>query len=299
MTQSEDSNQGTGSRNKEEKKRKILSVLEKNPEGLFPKPVARYAGLNPSTVRSYLRELEDEGKVENEGGIYSVIEENHEGEIPLPNIHNMRVEVDIPEEVEVEHKEEEYEFPFAEMSIEVGETNHRATGVISAEPPVSLNVGYLLTKTFADEVQRLVGFEVDYEEEVTINSCEFNKDHFGVRLDGANCITFRDLYEGVEEKLYNKEDKVRHEVRLLNQPLSPETLGNLVVKGTTFSHLSKRYRELKEGVEDMRQDYDKVIRQQSNITKLLKELLEKNGKMRDALRGDEAENFSKGGEPNG
>lgn len=295
MTEGQDEQGDKDCRNKQEKIDKILEALKNAPEGLTPKEMARRTGIKHSTVKSYLRELDGKGIVERKvRGLYVVSEKGHE-DIDLPNIHNMRLMAELPEDLDIEHEEREIEFPFAEMTVEIGETHHRATGTVSAEPPLPFEVGCLLGKVFGYEVERAVGYEVDHEEDVMVSSCEFNKDHFGVRLDGINSVTLRDLYEGVEEKLYQRDESIRHETRILRS-LTLEDLSNLVAKGTTLSHFSKRYRNIESKVGKVHEDYQKMVEGLVRTNKLNRKLLDKLDEIRDGLQ---EVNFSKEGEPNG
>ena len=78
------------------------------------------------------------------------------------------------------------------------------------------------------------------DNKILITSFELSHEIYGCRIDGITCVTFRDFINNLEEKFYNKNGKIRREVRV-SQPLSLKTVLALMrggIEGSiTFSQI--------------------------------------------------------------
>jgi len=253
---------------KQEKVDEILSILEKK-GGLYPKQVALYTGINHSTVKSYLRELEKRGEVEDVAGLYSVVEGTHRDVNP-PKVQNFVLSIALPSTIAVHHAEEDFDLGFCKMHFVVGEKNHKVTGHVSADPPIGIETAFTVGLLFAEKVEKAVGWKPD-QGIIFLKTVEVNWDDYGVRLDGVNAITLRTI--GAEEKLYNKKHALRHEHRILC-PMTLETLLGIVDKGATTGYIFKQVSELRSDIDNMMKANKKMSNGLLRLTHFTQEIAE-------------------------
>jgi len=284
MTENHDSGQLHGtSKGKKEKKKKIRKAL-KGKIGIPPSKISKITGINTSTVRNYLRELEKEDKVIEKNGFYSLPEGTYGGPEELPKMENIRFKVELPEEVDVEHEEERIDLREGELNVVVGTDNHRVTAWISGDAPRwEVKEVELLGRLFKDRVKSTTDWEPSFKD-VWLTMLEYNYDSVEWSLSGSKCITLSDFKNRFQEKLYDKEDRVRREVRI-NRPVSLETISGMLEQGIAYGSIVERLDDIDDDLEEVLQDYEKVVKGYRNIQNLLKELLDVNEEVRDSLRG--------------
>ncbi len=272
MTESQDKRGEPRRGSKERKMEKILSIVERHPEGIPPKEIAKLSGLNPSTVRNYCPKLLNKGKLENQNGYYSTTKQHHRGK--LVRFHNVVVLANVPEEVSVSHDKESFDFGSAGLCVEVGETHHRVTGRVDAEPPVTLDAFRCLLHLFCEKVERKVGWRPDFRD-LVVRSVEANVDYLRIRYDADKVITVRDVVSGIEEKVYEKGDRVREEFRATRLNCSADTFLRSIEKGVAVSGVLSRLDSLEDSQESIHEDYLKVSNGYERMVRLMKELLKK------------------------
>lgn len=272
MTKNQDDEPTQRRKSKDKKMKKIFSIIKRHPEGLPPKEIANLSGLNPSTVRNYCRELLNKGKLENQNGYYSTTEQHHRGK--LAKFHNVVVLADVPEEVSVSHGKESFDFGSAGLCVEVGETHHRVTGRVDAEPPVTFDALRCLLHLFCEKVERKVGWRPDFKD-LVVRSVEANLDYLRIRYDANMTITVRDVVSGIEEKVYEKGDRVREEFRATRINASADTFLKSIEKGVAVSSVLSRLDSLEDKQESIHEDYSKISNGYEKMVRMMKELLEK------------------------
>ena len=263
------------SESKETKLKRILVCVKNHPEGVYPKTVSRETNINHSTVKVYLSLLLKMGDVQKmKTGLYSATKET-DGVQKLPKMQNVILTYVFEKEIGIEHEERGYDFGLANCNLMIGMSNRKATFVIGAEPPISIETVIVLANFFSLELEKRIGHRPS-NRLILIKSAEFNRDYYGVKVDGANCITLEGLI-GLE-KLYQKKGRLRNELRV-NFPLTLDSLLlylNHGVKGMDFVCMCKG---IMNKIEDLEES---VIARNSafyEIPKLLKILIEKINKV--------------------
>jgi len=271
MTENYNSLLGAYGKGKKKKMMKIVNTLTLHSDGLYPKYISLYAGLSPSTVRSYLLELKKIDIVQSIAGLYSVVKKGHKDR-KLPLIQNFVLSLDVPEYIKLKHKDEpEIDLKTCKMRFVVGKTNHRITAHVTATPPITLKEAVLVCLIFKHMVFRSVGFDCDLNS-IKIKTSEFNWDTYGLRLDGVNCITAKTLT--AVEKLYNKESSLRHEIKLL-QPITSETLIGLLHQGSGYNHIFQLYTSLDQRMQGIEKQFGKNTNAIVSLRDVTKAILKK------------------------
>lgn len=258
---------------KEEKKQKILDIVKSHPEGVNAKYVSLESKLNHSTVRNYLRELVRDGKVyrPEKTHIYKSVANTTYGVAEL-KIQNVRLGFTVPTTIILTHEKIIETIADISLYIEFGETHQYVSATVGAEPPLTLREFKLLIKIFKDKVKERIGIEPT-DKDIVVTSIELNQDYCGLRLDGINCVTLDGFY-GFIEKIYNKKDCVRKEVKIC-QPISLESLYTLLTGGFKNFVLSDYVFNLGKKVERLEKDIGILNSTQSQLIQLQKALLEK------------------------
>lgn len=208
-----------------------MEMLKRYPEGANCKLIAAQTGINYSTTRSYLSKLAAEGSIKRKSrGIYVVEESSHS--IPETKVQNFVLSYQ--GEGPMEREEEVVGLGIAKMILKVGEASGKITGHFSAEPPLTWREFLLCFSIFAGAVRYFTGY-LPAENEVSIPTCEVNNDYYGLRLDGISCITFNE-YRGLIEKVYNRKDSIRREVKI-SIPIDVKVLEGIMLRGVQYTAL--------------------------------------------------------------
>jgi len=140
-------------------------------------------------------------------------------------VHNIRlhanVSVNIKSDVVVE------DVGNVRVKVVFGEQRRKVSGFISCDVGLSHDACRLALNRWFDIAERRLGFALV---DVVLTTFELNKDYAGVKIDGVNCMTRRDLF-GFIERVYQKEaNVVRKEVKA-SAPMSINRFEEAIAKG--------------------------------------------------------------------
>lgn len=255
-------------KDKAEKLRRIVKALKEADRSLWPKEVAFRTGIQPSTVRVYLRELLKAGVVlQPERGLY-VINPTYGVGRP-PRIHNLWLSARAFIK-RGSRKVEEY--GDCKIQVILGAKRNRITGVISSSEGLDFTSCFFAIQRFKGIVKEILGLELQ-NSDIWVRNCEFNEDYVGIRLEGLNCVTVKSFL-GTLERLYNKPEGLRSEVKV--KPDSLESILALLKGGITPYYavqgvfmVEKRIEQLVEAIKWQNQGIQKL---QNIMLKLLEKL---------------------------
>lgn len=223
---------------------RILSLIEKCPEGIKPKTVAKCLHLNESTVRSYMRRLFSRGLlVQNYNfGFYTVAKTIHG--ITNYNIHNIYLSYTFNEETIKESGQKKIRFQNIKIRIYYGMKSRKATCSVSSKNPLSLRELELVKYVFENEVKR----ELKKESlpELYVKSAEINRDYNNIRMEGLNAVTWNN-FAGLLEKYYNKKEGVRKEFKA-SVPVKASVLLSVLRNNIDIYPLIERVGEIEKDV---------------------------------------------------
>src|SRR5208283_4460427 len=83
--------------------------------------------------------------------------------------------------------------------------------------------------------------------DLQILTFECNKDYYGIRIDGVQCVTKTDL-EGMIERVYQKEESLVRKERKVTRPMSVTKFEEAISKGFQDSEKAQNSFELREEV---------------------------------------------------
>lgn len=95
-----------------------------------------------------------------------------------------------------------------------------------------------------DVVEDHLGWQLD---DLELTTFECNKDYYGVRIDGVQCVTKLDLY-GMVERVYQKEENLVRKERKVTRPMSVNKFEEAISKGFADHDKLQVSFELKEEV---------------------------------------------------
>jgi len=227
-------------RDKEEKKRKIKDALIRHPEGLVAKQLHVETGISYPTVRQYLRILVKEGEVGQKLGtkVYVSVTNKPYGIGEPPKIQNVRLNLKCPDGVKLKYGKVVKSIETLKIEVTFGVTNNQITACISAEPPMDLREFKQVIDTFKSMVRDSLNLKNPIDDKgILITSVELNNDFEGLRLDGIQSLTLNSCMK-VLEKIYNKGNKIRREVRVRN--ISLESFYTLIKRGVRDFDVTQR-----------------------------------------------------------
>lgn len=223
---------------------RILNFIEKCPEGVKPRYVAKNLNLNESTARVYIRRLFARGMlVQNyKLGFYSVTKSIHG--ITNYNIHNIYLSYTFDEETIVKSNSRKLRFQNIKIRIYYGMKSRKATCSVSSKNPLSLRELELVRYVFENEVKREL--KKDELPELYVKSAEINHDYENVRMEGLNAVTWNN-FTGLLEKYYNKKDGVRKEFKV-SVPMKANVLLSVLRNNIDVYPLIERVGEIERNV---------------------------------------------------
>jgi len=122
-----------------------------------------------------------------------------------------------------------------------GSERKKVSGVISCDAGMSRDACLFAINRWFELVEGKLGFCIN---DLVITTWELNKDHAGIRIDGIQCVTKRDLY-GMIERTYQKEiDLVRKEWKV-STPMSLNKFEEAVAKGLSGMEKAQDIRDLR------------------------------------------------------
>jgi len=205
---------------------RILSVIDASQVELTPLEISEKTGLNRSSVRQYLRNLLQQGKVvQPYPGAYCNRVTHGMRFNPL-TVHNISLRVTVNEDLLSWVGEEKV----GDVKVHVcfGSERRKISGYIANDAGMSKDACLLAIQRWMDMAEKRLGRPLP--EPLELLCFEVNKDYSGLRLDGVQCVTKKDLM-GIIERTYQKEEGViRHEHKV-NQSMSLQQFESLIQGG--------------------------------------------------------------------
>ena len=214
--------------NNQEKIRKVVEVIKEHPEGIFPKMIGVYTGINVNTIKSLLPKIPEikRGEVR---GLYYLVDNSKYDDIFDWNFHNTILSVENLN-YQGETINETDSFGFVNYEFILSPRSKKATLRISTEYPINISSICCCSSLFLMLIEKYVPLKIGIEK-VLISSVELNKDYKNLRLDGVKCITFESLI--TQFKVYQKKQGVRVEHKL-KIPIQAETI-LVMLKGSVLN----------------------------------------------------------------
>jgi len=149
-------------------------------------------------------------------------------------------------------------FGAVKLRVVFGSRRQKITGFVSCDSGMDFDKTVLIIDRFKQVVFERTGAKVS-DGEINVVTCELNEDRQDIRLDGLKSVTVKD-FVGSLERIYNKGDGLRSEVKI-----KPQSLEHIygVLKGGMTSY------QILQSVGLLRQD----IREQINVGKQTNRLL--------------------------
>jgi predicted transcriptional regulator len=220
----------TRTKNFLEKKDKVLNILHKHKEGVFPKHLSLYTGINHNSVRSMLKIMEREGLVKKHQkirGVYLVVD-NSPHSLLCYNFHNLTLVYELKEKL-INKTEiiENNVINLFKYSITFGKGKQKVSMILSTDYPFNVSSLCLAGELFRYKVKEKLGFAPQLNK-IIIKGLEINKDYLGIKLEGVNCITLESLVALF--RIYQKKAGVREELKL-KIPVDMDFLDRVLKKG--------------------------------------------------------------------
>lgn len=215
-----------------EKEEKVLNILKEHPEGIYPKFIALYTGININTVKSILQRLEQKGIVKlKEGlrGIYELVENDTHSSIFDWNFQNTRLSCPLSNYTG-EKIDTTLDFEFITYHFQIGKDSQQASIHIIADRPINLSSICVCFSYFSLLVKQYTSY-LPKLEDTTISCIEFNQDYANLKFEGVKCITLTELFN--QFKIYQKENCVRAEHKIL-VPIKAEAITSLLMNQTPY-----------------------------------------------------------------
>ena len=162
--------------------------------------------------------------------------------VPLA-VHNVRLHSNICQNVK--HWEIDEVVGGVKISVCFGKERRKVSGFISCDiGGMSHDACLLAVNRWFDIVEHHLGWELT---DLVLTTFELNKDSAGVRIDGVQCITKRDLY-GMIERTYQKEESLVRKEWKVSKPMSINKFEEALQKGLASMDSAQTVSELKKEV---------------------------------------------------
>jgi hypothetical protein len=129
----------------------------------------------------------------------------------------------------------------------VGSERKKVSGIISCDAGMSRDACLFAVNRWFELVEGKLGFCLN---DLVITTWELNKDHAGIRIDGIQCVTKRDLY-GMIERTYQKEEGVVRKEWKVSTPMSLNKFEEAVSKGLAGMEKAQDIKDLRDEVRGM------------------------------------------------
>jgi len=210
------------------KTKRIMKVLRESERPLKPKEIAFLAKTNHSTTRVYLRKLLEKGEVVQPYPQAYVTKTIHGVGGGFVVVHNLVLGLKAPGLLCGVPGFEGW-FGGVKLRVLFGGKRGQITGFVSCDEGMDFDKTVLAIDKFKQVVYERTGAKV-CDGEVNVVTCELNEDRRDLRLDGLKSVTVKD-FVGTLERMYNKDDGVRSEVKVQSQSL--ENVFTLLKGGMT------------------------------------------------------------------
>jgi len=128
-----------------------------------------------------------------------------------------------------------------------GSERKKVSGIISCDAGMSRDACLFAVNRWFELVEGKLGFCLN---DLVITTWELNKDHAGIRIDGVQCVTKRDLY-GMIERTYQKEENLVRKEWKVSTPMSLNKFEEAVSKGLAGIEKAQDIKDLRDEVRGM------------------------------------------------
>ena len=162
--------------------------------------------------------------------------------VPLA-VHNIRLHSNLCQNVK--HWEIDEIVGGVKISVCFGKERRKVSGFISCDVGgMSHDACLLAINRWFDIVEHHLGWELT---DLVLTTFELNKDSAGVRIDGVQCITKKDLY-GMIERTYQKEESLVRKEWKVSKPMSINKFEEALQKGLASMDSAQSVSDLKKEV---------------------------------------------------
>jgi len=127
------------------------------------------------------------------------------------------------------------------VKVVFGSERKKVSGIISCDAGMSRDACLFAVNRWFELVEGKLGFCLN---DLVITTWELNKDHAGIRIDGIQCVTKRDLY-GMIERTYQKEENLVRKEWKVSTPMSLNKFEEAVSKGLAGMEKAQDIKDLK------------------------------------------------------
>ena len=189
---------------------RILAYLNQASAELTPRQIAQGIRGKRGSVRVILRKLVNDNRiVQPYSGAYCTKIRYDVIFSPL-KAHNIRLSSNVCQDVKSEVIDEKV--GDVELHVCFGEQRRKISGWIKCDAGMVYDTCMLALNRWLDIADKKLGFALN---DISITTFELNRDHVGHKIDGdIHCITRSNLF-GAIERIYEKEDCVRHEYKVM------------------------------------------------------------------------------------
>jgi len=221
---------------------RVLKLVDESELELAPWEIARKIHAKRSTVRVILRKLLDRGLIlQPYPGAYCNKITYGMRFVPLC-VHNISLRSFVCEDVL--HWEVDEVVGGVKLHVCFGSERRKVSGFIACDVGMSHDACLLALNRWFDLAEKRLGrCLVDLE----LLTFEANKDYFGVRVDGVQCVTKKGLFDMVE-RLYQKEENLVRKEWKVSQAMSVNQFEAALTKGLAGYDSAQASFELKEEV---------------------------------------------------
>ncbi|MCL2287765.1 MAG: hypothetical protein FWC33_01080 [Candidatus Bathyarchaeota archaeon] len=130
------------------------------------------------------------------------------------------------------------------IKVVFGSERRKVSGVISCDAGMSRDACLFAVNRWFELVEKKLGFCLN---DLVLTTWELNKDHAGIRIDGIQCVTKRDLY-GMIERTYQKEENLVRKEWKISTPMSLNKFEEAVSKGLAGIEKAQDLKDLRDEV---------------------------------------------------
>ena len=222
---------------------RILKAIDESELELAPHEIARKIHAKRSSVRVILRKLLDRGFVlQPYPGTYCNKITYGMRFVPLC-VHNVSLRSFVCQDVK--HWEVDEVVGGVKIHVCFGSERRKVSGYIACDVGgMSHDACLLALHRWFDLAEKRLGWELN---DLEILTFEANKDYYGVRVDGVQCVTKKDLY-GMVERLYQKEENLVRREWKVSESMSVSKFESTLHEGIAGHDRAQASFELKEEV---------------------------------------------------
>jgi len=204
------------------KERMILKIVGESLYPLTPQEISSKTDIKASTVRKYVRKLSKRGfLIRKHHGHYisrknaftfsSSMVKHAEGFADLPRVHCLRLRFP---DVKLSRRDWKRDFGVVRVKFQV-HSNGWATVFVDCKNPYSL--GFVAFQMLISFLLEELCYDRRFMDRVKVPSFEWNREFFGVRIDGVKALTLK-AFDGSFRRIYNKKFGLRDEVKIVGSP---------------------------------------------------------------------------------